>query len=105
MKKIKVAPGVCGLETVLTVTSEDGMDAAVSVETACPAVKKMIDAMEQPLSAYDICFLKPGQGPVYEAAEESLAHAACPVPAAVIKAVEAECGLALAADVSLTFIS
>ena len=103
MKKIKINPGVCGLESVITVHSDDGMDAAVTVETACPAVKKMAEALEQPLSAYEICFLKPGQGPVYAAAEH-LAHAACPVPAAVIKAVEAECGLALAKDAVIAFV-
>jgi len=103
MKKVKVAPGVCGLESLITVESEDGVEASISVETKCPAVKKMLEALEQPLSAYDICFLKPGQGPVYEAAE-NLAHAACPVPAAVIKAVEAECGLALAKDAAISFV-
>ena len=104
MTKLKVSPGVCGLETVITVVSEDGDEANVTVESACSAVKKMAEAMEQPLSAYEICFLKPGQGPVYEAAEQ-LAHAACPVPAAVVKAVEAECGLALPKNVTFEFIS
>lgn len=103
MKKMRVNPGVCGLESIITVESDDGMEAAISVETQCPAVRKMLEALEQPLSAYEICFLKPGQGPVYAAAE-NLAHAACPVPAAVIKAVEAECGLALAKNAAIEFI-
>ena len=103
MKKVRVLPGVCGLESVITVESEDGMEANVTVESACPAVRKMAEALEQPLSAYEICFLKPGQGPVYAAAEQ-LAHAGCPVPAAVIKAVEAECGLALAKNASIEFV-
>jgi len=103
MKKVKVSPGVCGLESTITVVSEDGDETTVSIETACPAVKKMLEALEQPVSAYEICFGKPGQGAVYEAAE-NLAHAACPVPAAVIKAVEAECGLALAKNAAIEFV-
>ena len=103
MKKIKVSPGICGLESIITVESEDEVEANITVETACPAVRRMIDALPQPVSAYDICFLKPGQGPVYAAAA-NLAHAACPVPAAVIKAVEAECGLALAKNAAIEFV-
>ena len=103
MKKLKVNPGVCGLETVITVVSEDGSEAEVSVESKCPAVKKMIDALEQPVDAFEACFVKPGNGPVYEAAE-NLNHGACPVPSAVLKCIEAECNLALPKDVSMEFV-
>ena len=103
MKKLEVLPGVCGLETVLCAESEDGAEVSISAETKCPAVRKMLDALTQPLDAYEVCFGKPGEGEVYEAAK-LLSHAACPVPAAVLKCIEAECSLALPKDVSFRFI-
>ncbi|MBQ9911405.1 MAG: hypothetical protein IJM49_00070 [Firmicutes bacterium] len=102
MKKMKVNPGVCGLECTITAEKKGRKDVSVSVETKCGAVKKMMEALEQPLDGYAVCFGKPGQGPVYEAAE-NLAHAACPIPSALTKCIEAECGLALPRPVSFEF--
>ena len=102
MKILRVMPGVCGLETVLTAESEDGSEVTLKAESACGAVRKLIESLEQPLDAYEVCFIKPGEGPVYEAAS-CLSHAACPIPSAIIKCLEAECGLALPKDVSMKF--
>ena len=102
MKKLNVNPGVCGLQCTVTAEKKGRKDVTVSVETKCAAVNKMIEALEQPLDGFAVCFNKPGQGPVYCAAEK-LAHAACPVPAALIKCIEAECGLALPRSVSFEF--
>lgn len=103
MKKLHICPGICGLETTITAVSEDGMDVELTIETACPAVQKMFDVIEQPVDAYEACFVKPGNGPIYEAAEQLL-HGACPVPSAFIKVIEAECKLALPKDVKMEFI-
>lgn len=102
--KLKVCPGVCGLESLIIAESEDGMDVNIQVETKCKAVKAFIESLEQPLDSYEVCFAKPGDGPVYEAASENLIHSACPVASALIKCIEAECKLALPKDVSFTFI-
>ncbi|MDO5410100.1 MAG: hypothetical protein Q4F21_06545 [Lachnospiraceae bacterium] len=102
MKTLRVMPGVCGLETVLTAESEDGMEVTIKASSKCGAVCKLIESLEQPLDAYEVCFVKPGEGPVYEAAC-CLSHGACPIPSAVIKCIEAECKLALPADVTMKF--
>jgi len=51
-----------------------------------------------------VVFGKIGRTPVHIAGAEHLRHAACPVPCALIKAVEAAAGLALPKDVSVTII-
>ena len=79
------------------------MEANVRVESKCPAVQKMAAALEQPVDVYEACFVKPGEGPVYEAAGH-LQHGACPMPSAVLKCMEAECKLALPRDVTMTFV-
>ena len=102
MTKLKVMPGVCGLTCIITAETNEDEEVTVQVETDCAAVKKMIEALEQPLEPYDVCFEKPGSGAVYEAAD-NLAHASCPIPAAVIKCIEAESNLALPKNVSFEF--
>ena len=68
MKRIKVNPGVCGLESIITADGDGETDITITIETKCAHVRKMIAALEQPVDAYEACFVKPGQGPVYEAA-------------------------------------
>ena len=103
MKSIKVNPGVCGLISVISTDGGGDTEVKITVDTQCKHVKKMIEELEQPVDAYEVCFGKPGTGSVYEAAE-NLAHGACPIPAAVIKCIEAECNLALPKDVSFEFV-
>ncbi len=103
MKKIKVNPGVCGLESIIIAEKKGRKDVTVSGDSKCPAVKKMIETLEQPLDGYSVVFdNKPGTGPIYAAASV-LTHAACPVAAAVVKCIEAECGLALPRTTTFTF--
>ena len=103
MKKLHVIPGVCGLETTIVAEADEDGDITLTVESTCGAVRKMIDEIEMPLDAYEAVFVKPGEGPIYEAAKK-LSHGACPVPCAVLKCIEAEAGLALSKDVSMKFI-
>ena len=103
MKKMKVNPGVCGFECIICAENDEDEGVTVTVETKCGAVKKMVEALDQPMDGYSVCFVKPGQGPVYEAAV-NLAHGACPVASAITKCVEAECGLALPRNTSFEFI-
>ena len=104
MKTIKVCPGVCGLESTITAEKKGRKDVTVTVETKCPHVKKMFEALEQPLDGYSVILEnRPGTGPVYAAASENLTHAACPVASATLKCIEAESGLALPRDTSFSF--
>lgn len=44
-----------------------------------------------------------GRSAVYECAFQHIKHVACPVPAAILKAIEVELGAALPGDVSIRF--
>ncbi|MCL2045184.1 MAG: hypothetical protein FWG88_02200 [Oscillospiraceae bacterium] len=101
MSKVIVRAGVCGFTTEINVESEDSMTAKVSISSQCPAYAHF-DGEPIELDAYECCFGKVGEGGVYELLSETCLHAACPVPSAVLKAVEVACGLALPADVSMT---
>jgi hypothetical protein len=45
-----------------------------------------------------------GEGPVFELAGDHLKHAACPVPAGIIKATEVTMGLDVPRPASISFI-
>ena len=53
------------------------------------------------VNGYEECFSKLGDSRVYELAKKHCQHAACPVPAAIIKGIEVVCGLALPRDVEI----
>ena len=105
MTKLSLHPGVCGFTALISADSEDGMEVTVRVESGCPAVQGMMEALGSEFDAFEVCMSKPGTNPFYEYAGEHFpAHGGCPVCAAIAKCVEAECGLALKKDVRMEFL-
>ncbi len=104
MTKVEIMPGICGLTTIVTAESEDGMDVTVKVESKCKDVTKMMEEVGEELDAMEILFHKPGAGPLYEAAAQHCPHAACPTTSGILKCIEAECHMALPKDVSIKFL-
>ena len=105
MTKLKVNPGICGMEAVITADSEDGMECEVSVESPCQMIRKLFEGIGGSVNAYEVCMPR-GDGERFAAAliRQYPTHAACPMIPALIKCVEAECGLALKKDVSFSFV-
>jgi hypothetical protein len=100
MVEVKVNPGVCGLNTIVKVDSEDMQNAVVEIITECPNIKPMEQELKE-VDGYEECFSKLGDSKIYELAKKYCKHAACPVPSAIIKGVEVACGLALPKDVEI----
>ena len=99
MSKVTVVPGPCNLITKITATSEDMSMANIEISSSCDAVMKLaeniktVDALVEVFSKFDTSI-------IYKEANV-LPHLACPVPSAIIKAVEVACGLALPCDVTM----
>jgi hypothetical protein len=74
----------------------------IFLDTACEMVKKMqadiasVDRMATLLGFLD--------NPVYRSAAKHLKHAACPVPSAILKAIETEAGMNVPKDVRIEFV-
>jgi hypothetical protein len=94
MVEIKVNPGVCGFIANLKFNSEDAQMVNVSVQTGCTYVQEFVAALGE-LDAFIECLGKFGTGTVSEMAHKYCKHSACPVPSAILKGIEVECGLAL----------
>ena len=105
MTKLKVEPGICGMTAIITADSEDGMECEISVETKCKMIEKLFEGIGGTVNAYEICMPR-GDEEKFAAGliRQYPTHAACPMISALIKCVEAECGLALKKDVSFSFI-
>ncbi len=103
MTRLIVNSGACGY--VVTITTEKGAGGkiALSLETDCKMVKKMLEdiAMLDRMAVFAGLL----NNPVYRSAAKHLKHPACPVPSAILKALEVEAGLNVSKDVSIIFVN
>jgi hypothetical protein len=97
---VLVEAGVCGHRASITADKTAGYAVRVHIDSDCPHVQKIapepleVDALRQ-------IGLRGGLPSLLETAYANCAHAACPVPSALIKAVEVAAGLALPGDVTM----
>lgn len=102
MTKIKVNPGICGFSVTVTAEKGRGKKVHISLDTDCEMVRKMLED----ISSLDMmaAFMAHVNNPVYRSASKHLKHPACPVPAAILKAVEVDLGMNLPKNVSIEFL-
>jgi hypothetical protein len=97
---VAVDAGVCGYKALIKAERTTGYTVRLTIETDCPHVQKIApDPLE--VDAVRQIGLRAGLPSLLENAYACCAHAACPVPSGLIKAVEVAAGLALPADVSM----
>jgi len=98
---VDVNPGVCGLRTRIKCEADDNYQAIVRVESQCKQVQEFGEALKG-LAVFSEVGSPMCETCVYRAASESHLHAACPVPSATLKGIEAAAGLALLTDVTIS---
>ena len=101
MTKVIVQPGSCGCSVSITAEKGPGKVISVTIESDCEMVQKMgadIKTLDRfaALAGFST-------NPVYQSAGKHVKHAACPVPSAVLKAIEVEAGLNVAKDATIVF--
>lgn len=89
-------PGVCGLVTVVQARMVGEDEAELSTATDCELVQSAVEA----LGTVDVIEAV-STDCVYAACRTAGMHPACPVPCAIVKAVEVAAGLALPRSVSI----
>lgn len=102
MTRVTVNPGICGFTVTVRAEKKDRRSAVVQIETDCEMVRKMAEEVAN----VDMmaAFTSHLNNPVYKSAAKHLKHVTCPVPSGILKAVEAELGLAIPRDASIIFI-
>jgi hypothetical protein len=102
MAKVTVTPGNCNFTArIKAAASEDG-NVRVTVASDCPRVREFAAAIAS-LSATCAAGRKCAEFFVLEPAAKANLHPACPVPVAVLKALEVAAGLARPQDVLVHF--
>ena len=96
-----VDPGVCGMNTTIKVNKIDGKRFRVDVTTNCEIIVRMGELVEE-VDLNDV-LMPQINSKVYKCASECGVHTACPIPMAILKAIEVEAGLALPRSVSVDF--
>jgi hypothetical protein len=81
--------------------SKNGMNISLKIDTECKMVKQLGEGLAE-VSRREA--LKPQvESAVYQWSSKVRCHTACPLPTAILKAIEVEARLALPRPVSITF--
>ena len=93
--------GSCGFITKIEVLKVDARLVKVVVSSDC----EMITEWGEELISLDWgqCLRNFVDSPVFQCSSKHIGHVACPIPVALIKAMEVEAGLALPANVTIRF--
>ena len=103
MTKVEINPGACGFSVIVTATAGVDKEVRIAIETDCEHVRELVEEVIY-LTTQDILGFPFAEDRVYQAAKRVIPHASCPVPCGIIKAAEAELGLAVKRDVLIHFI-
>jgi len=99
MSKAEIHAGACGFTTTVNATM-NGKMCQLAIESDCKAINKMATELTEVEPFKEISSRR--QVPkTLEMGLKHCTHAACPVPAGIIKAVEIEAGLNLPVDVTI----
>ena len=103
MTELEIIAGICGHKTTVKVEDQKKFMATAVIESTCPNYKKVAKLLEG--KQFDLMqeLFKKGESQVLNACQGIVPHVSCPVPSAILKALEVGVGLALPADASITF--
>ena len=102
MTQVTVDAGVCGFTAAIQVDKIDRHTVRVKIDSACEQITAMNPDMAE-LNWRRGVFCKIAESRVYQSASQHIKHAACPIPSAILKAIEVEVGIALPKDVIIHF--
>ncbi len=102
--RIEVNPGICGFPCTIVARETGKRMVAVAVDGCeCEKIQRLSSNLAE-MTLKDV-FKPITHNPVYMAAERSGLHPSCPIPAAILKAIEVALGLALPMDVQIQFLN
>ena len=94
MTKTKVCMDNCGFETILEATSTDDGLIKLVITSKCQSVKKLLQDIDE-VEPFQNAGRPIIECPIYLIASKYLRHPACIVPAAIVRTIEVEAGMAL----------
>jgi len=105
---IKIDPGVCNFNTVVTAETEDSQDVTFVFKTECESMKEFAKQIAGISPVDAVATLGREENPILAKARSLLQAKgcceACIVPAGAVKAMQVAANLALAKDVSMQIV-
>ncbi len=101
MTNVEVAPGICGFVTQIVAQADESYNVTLAITSVCGHIRQLAEQLTQ-LSVFQELGQPINETTPYRLAGVCKTHAACPVPSAILKAVEVAAGMALPADVHIT---
>ena len=102
MTKVRIQAGACGYTTVVKVLALNKNQVHINIITACRALQRLneeLGVIDWTKGVFDrFC-----DSIIYKSAHKTLKHTDCPVPMAIIKAIQVEIKGAIPKDLTLTF--
>ncbi len=102
MAKVKVDPGQCGMAAVIEVKKKDKGAYELRITSQCDMAMKLAEEIPSLTSAD--AFKRLLENPVYKKGATCIKHVACPIPCAILKALEVEAGLGVPRNVTIVFM-
>ena len=102
MTKVRISAGACGYTAIVKVQALDRKKIHINIITAC----RMLQSLNEELGLVDWTkgvFDRFCDSIIYRTAHEKLKHTDCPVPMAIIKAIQVELKGAVPKDVTMKF--
>jgi hypothetical protein len=102
---VKVRAGTCGFLTRIIAERENGREVRIEIESDCESVLDLGYILQQLglLGMKDVISTNREKNQILRAAGDTLPHAACPVPVAILKASEVALGLNIPGIVTIEF--
>ncbi len=103
MTTVYIESGICGFATRVSVSKGKGGKVGIHIESTCEQIQGLGNEIPE-MDMMDVLKSPINMNPVYIKAGRCKLHTSCPVPCGVIKAAEAELGLALRKNIKIEFI-
>lgn len=102
--KVCVDAGVCKMKTTITARSNDMGMVDIDIQSDCPSILKMSWGLKSVNPYAEVESEFTGSEIYRLAGEAPIRHTACPVPCAIVKAIEVAGDLGIKRDVTIRFI-
>lgn len=104
MTKVNISIGACRMYAQVTVQRRKKYMVDLEIKSDCDHIVRMAEEIgPNPINGLEE-FRTIFRSKVYQAADKTIPHPICTVPAGVLKAIEAELELALPTNASIKFI-
>ncbi|MGA3116365.1 MAG: hypothetical protein ABSF90_18240 [Syntrophobacteraceae bacterium] len=104
MTTVCVDPGACGFVCLIEVSRTGKYTAAVRMQSPCKQIVELAAEISE-VDFMDIVGGAFGQNQIFLTGARCKLHPSCPIPTALVKAVEAELGMAVKKNVTITLTS